>query len=130
MACHGTKDHELDEKLEKDVISGAGTSKSSTSSQDDIERALPQEPIELYEDGTTYEGGVRHERPMLKRTASRASTVQDVVSVLERVLTTRSIAEPGPPPDGGWKAWSQVAAAWLVLFTTWGLETSHIPSYT
>ncbi|EJT82549.1 hypothetical protein GGTG_02522 [Gaeumannomyces tritici R3-111a-1] len=47
----------------------------------------------------------------------RASTV------LTRVashLTTRSLPEPPPPPDGGFRAWAQVACGWLVIFTTWG----------
>lgn len=35
-------------------------------------------------------------------------------------MTTRSITDPGPPPDGGIKAWTQVAMGFLVLMTTWG----------
>lgn len=38
--------------------------------------------------------------------------------VLGRVLSrvaSRSSAQPGPPPDGGWESWSQCASKSLVL---------------
>lgn len=50
----------------------------------------------------------------LKRTAS--NTLSRVTSR----LTTHSLPDPGPPPDGGLKAWTQVAMGWLAIFTTWG----------
>ena len=81
---------------------------------DDIEHAsaFERELFEPVNDGK--EGIATNSQSLdLKRTASRAS------NVLERVFTTRSIVDPGPPPDGGWKAWSQVACGWIVLFTTW-----------
>lgn len=92
-------------------------SKLSNSSRDDI--------------GDIERASVRHVEPVasekalsqvsldLRRTVSRAS------NVLDRVLTTRSIADPGLPPDGGLKAWTQVACAWLVIFTTWGWVNSY-----
>lgn len=39
-------------------------------------------------------------------------------------LTNRDIVDPGPAPDGGFKAWLQVAMAWVVCFTTWGYINS------
>ncbi|OCL12190.1 MFS transporter, MCP family, solute carrier family 16, member 10 [Glonium stellatum] len=56
--------------------------------------------------------------PSLKVTANHA---------LDRVisrLSTVSIIDPGPPPDGGLKAWTQVAMAFIVVFTTWGYVNS------
>ncbi|KAJ3474103.1 hypothetical protein NLG97_g9990 [Lecanicillium saksenae] len=38
--------------------------------------------------------------------------------VLSRI-TSKSSVDPGPPPDGGWVAWSQCLIAHLVIFTTW-----------
>jgi hypothetical protein len=106
---------------------GGEESKSSASSQadlDDIERASTQGGHrELYEE--EHESEHESEKPApkasleLKRTASKAS------NALDRVFTTRSIVDPGPPPDGGLKAWIQVACGWLVIFSTWGWINSY-----
>ena len=45
-------------------------------------------------------------RPALSRVISR--------------ITTHSITDPGPPPDGGLKAWTQCAMSWLAILATWG----------
>ncbi|KAI4844842.1 MFS transporter, MCP family, solute carrier family 16, member 10 [Aureobasidium sp. EXF-8845] len=48
-------------------------------------------------------------------------------NVLNRIashITTHSLAEPGPPPDGGTRAWLQCAMAWLVVFASWGYANS------
>ncbi|TLS31032.1 hypothetical protein PpBr36_03879 [Pyricularia pennisetigena] len=47
-------------------------------------------------------------------------SLSNVLSRAASHLTTRSLPEPPPPPDGGLRAWSQVACAWLVIFVTWG----------
>jgi hypothetical protein len=39
-------------------------------------------------------------------------------------LTTRSIRDPGPPPDRGVVAWTQIFCAWLAIFNTWGFVNS------
>ncbi|KAK2864979.1 hypothetical protein FQN49_004029 [Arthroderma sp. PD_2] len=39
---------------------------------------------------------------------------------LSLVRTRESGLDPGPPPDGGYQAWLQVALAHLVIFNTWG----------
>ncbi|GAB7356073.1 hypothetical protein MBLNU459_g6688t2 [Dothideomycetes sp. NU459] len=57
---------------------------------------------------------VRPDGPRLEKSAS---------NVLHRIasrVTTKSLRDPGPPPDGGLKAWTQCAMAWLVCFNTWG----------
>ncbi|EAT81750.2 hypothetical protein SNOG_11251 [Parastagonospora nodorum SN15] len=43
---------------------------------------------------------------------------------LAKTITTRSnasIVDPGPPPDGGTKAWTQACMGHLVVFNTWGM---------
>lgn len=95
-------------------------SKSAASSGDDladIERASTQDPREDHEHEQDEKAASI--KPELHRTTSRAS------NRLDRVLTTRSITNPGPPPDGGVKAWAQVACGWLVIFTTWGWVNSY-----
>ncbi len=51
-------------------------------------------------------------------------TTSNALSRATSRLTTRSLPEPPPPPDGGIKAWTQVAMGWLVIFTTWGYVNS------
>ncbi|KAK6384820.1 hypothetical protein LTS17_002383 [Exophiala oligosperma] len=64
----------------------------------------------------------------LTKQLSRGSELKKVASnTLGRVasrLTTRDIVDPGPPPDGGLKAWVQVAMGWLVCVCTWGYINS------
>jgi len=48
-------------------------------------------------------------------------------AIIDRVashLTTRSLTNPGPPPDGGLQAWAQVFCAWLAIMNTWGFVNS------
>ena len=51
-------------------------------------------------------------------------TPSNILSRVASRLTTRSIGESLPPPDGGLQAWTQVAMGWLVVFTTWGYINS------
>lgn len=47
--------------------------------------------------------------------------------VLAKVLsrtTSRISIDPGPPPDGGFKAWTQVLMGHLIMFNTWGYINS------
>ena len=47
--------------------------------------------------------------------------------VLANVLsktTSRISIDPGPPPDGGLTAWTQVVMGHFIVFTTWGYITS------
>ncbi|KAK3401358.1 major facilitator superfamily domain-containing protein [Sordaria brevicollis] len=48
-----------------------------------------------------------------------------LVKTLSRVISRpESNFDPGPPPDGGARAWGTVAAAHLVIMTTWGFINS------
>ena len=60
------------------------------------------------------------------RTASLelTRTVSNAISSLSTRVTNRHIVDPGPPPDGGLKAWTQVAMAWVIIVTTWGYLNS------
>ncbi|KAI1845367.1 hypothetical protein JX266_008462 [Neoarthrinium moseri] len=73
----------------------------------DIER-IPTRRSRLSEKST---GRVSQD---LRRTAS------NVLSQVASRLSTRIREEPPPPPDGGTRAWLQVGAGFLVIFTTWG----------
>lgn len=57
----------------------------------------------------------------LSRTTSRRS---NAISRVASRLTTRSIKDPGPPPDGGIIAWTQVLCAWFAVLNSWGFVNS------
>ncbi|OGE46654.1 hypothetical protein PENARI_c013G00974 [Penicillium arizonense] len=56
---------------------------------------------------------------------TRQSTPTTVLArTLFFICMRESGRDPGPPPDGGFKAWSQVALAHLVMCNTWGYINS------
>lgn len=57
----------------------------------------------------------------LTRTKSRS---ENALARIQSHLTTRSLPEPGPPPDGGLRAWIQVCCAWLAIVNSWGFVNS------
>ncbi|KAJ5780888.1 hypothetical protein N7457_006048 [Penicillium paradoxum] len=57
--------------------------------------------------------------------ASRISIVPTIASrTLSIVRARESGKDLGPPPDGGFQAWSQVGLAHFVIFNTWGYINS------
>jgi len=54
---------------------------------------------------------------------TKSATSAALARVTSR-LTTRSITDPGPPPDGGLQAWIQVFCAWLAILNSWGFVNS------
>lgn len=63
----------------------------------------------------------RGPEPLPLQTASRLSIALNQIA---SYLTTRSIRDPGPPPDGGFTAWLQCFLCWLVVLNTWGFVLS------
>ncbi|KAK1640120.1 riboflavin transporter MCH5 [Colletotrichum phormii] len=53
-----------------------------------------------------------------------ASRVDRVVSRIASRVTSRSTIAPGPPPDGGLRAWLCVFGTFLVVMNTWGMINS------
>ncbi|KAF9887140.1 hypothetical protein FE257_010515 [Aspergillus nanangensis] len=61
----------------------------------------------------------------LTKTPTNGSHVGALASrTLSLVRTRESGRDLGPPPDGGFKAWSQVALGHFVIFNTWGYINS------
>ncbi|KKK14427.1 hypothetical protein P175DRAFT_0558691 [Aspergillus ochraceoroseus IBT 24754] len=65
------------------------------------------------------------EKKDLSRTPTNVSHVGAFAAkTLSLVRTRESGKDIGPPPDGGFLAWSQVALAHFVIFNTWGYINS------
>lgn len=102
--------------------------KSHESSREDldvIERSSTQDPTEEEaedpEPQHKEKASSHHSRPRSARPSSEFKrTASNTLTRVASRITTRSITDPGPPPDGGVKAWTQVAMGFLVLMTTWG----------
>jgi Major Facilitator Superfamily len=67
--------------------------------------------------------------PDLTPTKSTTPTQKQhpLTTTLSRTLSlirTRDSIDPGPPPDGGWTAWSMALLTHLVIFNTWGFINS------
>lgn len=108
------------EASDRSKSSSASSSNEAIGGVDAIERTPTQDDndYEAYETSEKRPGAREKPSLELKRTASNA------LSKVTSRLTTRSIREPGPPPDGGSKAWTQVAMGFIVIMTTWGYVNS------
>ena len=47
------------------------------------------------------------------------------VKIVSRIRSNDDV-DPGPPPDGGLRAWSMAFAAHLVLFNIWGVSSRSL----
>jgi predicted MFS family arabinose efflux permease len=61
----------------------------------------------------------------LKRHPTATSQANTVLARTISLVRTRESVNPGPPPDGGFQAWSQVALVHLVICNTWGYINSY-----
>lgn len=71
------------------------------------------------------DGGSDHRTPGADE--DRSVRGSGVLGRAERVLsrtTSKSSFNPGPPPDGGLRAWTTVATGHLVIMNTWGYINS------
>ncbi|THX23029.1 MFS transporter, MCP family, solute carrier family 16, member 10 [Aureobasidium pullulans] len=112
---------QIDEKKTMPESVYSETEKGSASSSPDLTptpSSWSEKSIrEPHEEGI-YEPETRPQSTDIERVAS------NVLNRIASRVTTHSLAEPGPPPDGGFKAWLQCAMAWLVVFCTWGYVNS------
>ena len=47
-----------------------------------------------------------------------------LTNALSRTISRSSFVDPGPPPDGGFNAWTQAIMGHLIVFNTWGYINS------
>ncbi|KAJ4346291.1 hypothetical protein N0V95_005501 [Ascochyta clinopodiicola] len=86
------------------------------SPSNDGEKAEARLDTQTRDINTTFEHDLS-----LTRSQSRPA---NALGRIQSRLTTHSLAEPGPPPDGGFRAWSQVFCAWLAIVNSWGFVNS------
>lgn len=75
----------------------------------DIEKGVPKPSV----------NGEPLEQTISRKSAKPNALTTTLSRTLSRVRTSDNI-DPGPPPDGGWTAWSQALLTHLVIFNTWG----------
>ncbi|RYP42196.1 hypothetical protein DL767_000360 [Monosporascus sp. MG133] len=73
------------------------------------------EAIERASHEVEREGTATKEMTGIRPSGELRKTASNVLSQVASRMTTRSRPETLPPPDGGVKAWTQVAMAWLVM---------------
>lgn len=83
-----------------------------------IEAKYPPRSPTADEESTT---GDEHHDNDLTQVPTNASAIARTLSV---VRTRESGKDLGPPPDGGFQAWLQVALGHLIIFNTWGYINS------
>lgn len=107
------------------------TSSVRRDSENDLKISSPCSSIDEPERTTLEDANEKVPAQGLSRTTSRTSartnarsTRSQVLSRISSRITRNDIVDPGPAPDGGVKAWTQVFFAWVVCFTTWGYINS------
>lgn len=69
----------------------------------------------------------RQQNTITKTQSRTAHSIKVTSTKLSKILTARSnasVIDPGPPPDGGLKAWTQALMGHLVILNTWGMISS------
>jgi len=91
---------------------------------EDVEKEVGSLYETLEKTSTESPSSPRGPKPPLSQRASHASMAENALSRIASHLTTRSLRDPGPPPDGGFTAWLQCFLCWLVVLNTWGFVLS------
>lgn len=124
---HQDRDDDYQKASKQAAIDQANSSATNPIARDDdsldiLERIATQEDHESYEE---YENEKNDSNA--RRAGASLELRQTASNVIDRVasrITTRSIRDPPPPPDGGFQAWLQVAMGWVIIFVTWGYVNS------
>lgn len=88
----------------------------------DLEDVGEKSELSIVDDSQIKPVPQQHE---LDKPISRAqSRPSNTLARIASRVTTRSIRDPGPPPDGGLVAWTQIFCAWLAIMNSWGFVNS------
>lgn len=121
---HQDRDDDYRDPRKPAIEEKADSEIGSPSHEEDLD-AL--ERIATQEDHESYEASEKSDHASRRADGASLELRRTASNVLDRVasrITTRSIRDPPPPPDGGFHAWLQVAMGWIIIFTTWGYVNS------
>ncbi|KAF1814914.1 MFS transporter, MCP family, solute carrier family 16, member 10 [Eremomyces bilateralis CBS 781.70] len=112
--------------IEKFNQSGSSASNIGGIGEDEEKRAGFPSKVPIEHDRSTSNdisvaASQEHDRPICEESSPKGPSFLDRITTH---LTATSLPPPGPPPDGGFHAWLQVALGWLVIMSTWGLVNS------
>ena len=91
--------------------------KSTSKDDDSRSTEYNREDVEVASSPDLEDGDGGNENP---RSKAPSESKRPGLSRITSRLTTHSITDPGPPPDGGFNAWVQVAMSWAAVLATWG----------
>lgn len=92
-----------------------GTGRSSTDG--DLEDRHRKDPVDLEKVETAAQD---QDRPNNMKTTPAGA----VNRILSKVKSTASTVDPGPPPNGGWHAWTIALSGHATICATWGFVNS------
>lgn len=110
-------EHHVNKKEEHEELAHSITAKSESS----ISSAMDEHRNTTSRNDQYNPEGIETASKAPSRSPSHRS---NVLSKVASRLTTRIIKDPGPPPDGGLVAWTQVLCAWFAILNTWGFVNS------
>lgn len=84
----------------------------------------PLTTTQVDDEESAIDDNVHNEKQIISKTVTNASQGGALAKTLSLVRTRESSKDVGPPPDGGFRAWTQIALAHLVTFNTWGYISS------
>ena len=94
---------------------GTDGNNSPDHTSSDWDRETIQRDVDEVEPGSPTGRNVTKETSAIRHSHDLRRTASHMLTQVASRMTTRSWAEPPPPPDGGAKAWTQVAMGWLVM---------------
>jgi len=106
----------------EDILS-IRTASSSAHHDGDHDSEPQAQPMATENNLEAYPNGVLESRDgdyEMTRMGTRRSW-RDAARVVTRMSTKSSWKDPGPPPDGGLLAWTQVAMGHLAIMNTWSV---------
>lgn len=87
------------------------------------EKPQPQQQQQQHLDVQDHEKSLARLSPVVSSTSTVEEAIDAEAGLANQpvceVTTAKSEDDPGPPPNGGFKAWLQVAGSFFLFFNCW-----------